>query len=177
VNHHVEAGNGTPSFFVTLSCAEHHWPDIIRLVKERMEMAGEDSKDCYTGSPKLPKLLNDYCIVVQEFFQARVEAWFETVGKSVFNIEHYWIRYEFAPGRGQIHAHVLCISNDKHLRTLTNIAGVDADGTAKLANYMLINMASPPMQRRTTTIQVRHPCRCDFLTFQTKKDNLTRIVF
>ena len=136
VNHHVEAGHGTPSFFVTLSCAEHHWPDVIRLVKERMDIAGEDSSQCYVGSPKLSTLLNDYCIVVQEFFQKRVEAWFKTVGKKVFNIEHYWIRYEFAPGRGQIHAHVLCISNDKHLRRLTSIADISAEQTAELGNYM-----------------------------------------
>jgi hypothetical protein len=35
-----------------------------------MEMAGEDSKDCY----RVPKAAqaSEYCIVVQEFFQARV---------------------------------------------------------------------------------------------------------
>ena len=37
----------------------------------------------------------------------------DTVGKDVFEIESYWIRYEFAPSRGQIHAHMLAISNDK----------------------------------------------------------------
>ena len=52
----------------------------------------------YFGSPKLPKLLNEYSIVVQEFFQKRVTTWFETVGKTVFGINHFWIRYEFAPG-------------------------------------------------------------------------------
>lgn len=92
INHHVEKGNGSPAFFITLSCAESYWPDIIRLVKERMELAGKDSSTCYVGSPKLHKLLNEYTIVVQEYFQKRVVNWLETVGKKIFGIEHYWVR-------------------------------------------------------------------------------------
>ena len=82
VNHHVEAKNGAPSFFITLSCAEHHWPDIIRLVKERLDIAGIPSHDCYLGSPKLPKLLNEYSIVVQEFFQKELLYGLKQLGKS-----------------------------------------------------------------------------------------------
>ena len=63
-----------------------------------MDLAGEDPKHCYQGAPKLPKLLNDYSIMVQEYFQKRVELWLNTVGKQIFGIEHYWVRYEFAPG-------------------------------------------------------------------------------
>ena len=36
-----------------------------------------------------------------------------TVGKPVMGIKHYWGRYEFAHGRGQIHAHILCILDDE----------------------------------------------------------------
>ena len=57
--------------------------------------------------------MNDYTIVVQEYFQQRVITWLETVGKDVFDIDHYWVRYEFAPGRGQIHAHLLAIVKDQ----------------------------------------------------------------
>ena len=35
----------------------------------------------------------------------------KTVGKKVFMINHYWLRYEFAPSRGQIHAHLLVITD------------------------------------------------------------------
>ena len=31
------------------------------------------------------------------------------IGKKVFHIKHFWLRYEFAPSRGQIHAHILAI--------------------------------------------------------------------
>ena len=33
----------------------------------------------------------------------------------MFDIAHYWVRYEFAPGRGQIHAHLLAIPNDQSI--------------------------------------------------------------
>lgn len=121
INHHVRMGRGAPMFFITLSCAEYYWPDLISLVKERMELAGEDSSECRQGSPKLVQIMNDYAIVVQEYFQKRVETWLNTVGKDILNIQHYWVRYEFAPGRGQIHAHLLAISSDNSIYRLCHL--------------------------------------------------------
>ena len=57
--------------------------------------------------------INRYTVVVQEYFQARVKIWLETVGKTIFKIRHYWLRFEFAASRGQIHAHMLVISDFK----------------------------------------------------------------
>ena len=57
------------------------------------------------------KLVNEYTYIVQKYFQKRVEIWLETVGKVVFKIKHYWLRFEFAASRGQIHAHMLAISD------------------------------------------------------------------
>jgi hypothetical protein len=54
-------------------------------------------------------LVDEYSLVIQEFFQKRVALWLETVGKVVFDIKHHWVRFEFAPARGQIHAHLLAI--------------------------------------------------------------------
>lgn len=121
INHHVRMGRGAPMFFITLSCAEYYWPDLIKLVRERMIIAGDDATKCYAGSSKLVQIMNDYSIVVQEYFQKRVVIWLETVGKSILNISHYWVRYEFAPGRGQIHAHLLAISNDNSIYRLCNL--------------------------------------------------------
>lgn len=115
INHHVEAGNGAPMFFITLSCAEHFWADVARLLKERMEMAGLDSSSCEIGAEGFAQLVNDFSIVIQEYFQERVVVWLDTVGKEIFGIKHYWIRYEFAPGRGQIHAHLLAITDDQSI--------------------------------------------------------------
>jgi len=121
INHHIELGNGPPTYFITLSCAEFLWPDVIRLVKERMDLAGEDSSKCFVGSDQLGKYVNQYSIVVQEFFQQRVILWLNTVGKNVFDIKHYWVRYEFAPGRGQIHAHLLAIPDNHKIYELCHM--------------------------------------------------------
>jgi hypothetical protein len=37
----------------------------------------------------------------------------KTVMKKVFQIEHYWGRVEFAPGRGAIHLHIMAIAKNK----------------------------------------------------------------
>lgn len=113
INHQVNEGNGAPSFFITLSCAEYFWADVIELLRDRLTVAGIDPSDCYVGSKKLVQIANDYSIVIQEYFQARVKLWLDTVGAKVFGIKHYWVRYEFAPGRGQIHAHLLAITADQ----------------------------------------------------------------
>ena len=57
--------------------------------------------------------MNNHSLVVQEFFQLRVKAWLETLGKEIFGIKAHWIRFKFAPSRGQIHAHMLVISSNK----------------------------------------------------------------
>lgn len=139
INHHVEIGNGAPTFFITLSCAEFLWADVIAKVKERIDIGGGDSSDCYVGSPKLATIVNDYSIVIQEYFQKRVVAWLDTVGKQVFGIKHYWIRYEFAPGRGQIHAHLLAIPEDHSIYELCHLDLQQPNGAelraARLADW------------------------------------------
>ena len=118
LNHHVEQKHGPPSFFITLSCSEYYWKDIIRLLRERMILAGDTFKDCYLGSPQLSRILNDYTIVVQEYFQKRFDIWMNTVGREIFGIDHYWGRFEFTPGRGQIHIHFIAIRKDQSILRL-----------------------------------------------------------
>ncbi len=60
----------------------------------------------------LNKALNDYTLVVQEFFHLRVDAFLKTIGYETFGIKHFWGRFEFAKSRGQIHLHLLGITDD-----------------------------------------------------------------
>ena len=122
INHHVEVGNGVPMFFITLSCAEYCWKDIDEIIRNQMELSGMDTSNCSVGSPGFPQLVNDFSVVVQEYFQERVKTWLETVGKTIFGIEHYWVRYEFAPGRGQIHAHLLAITRNQDVYSISHAA-------------------------------------------------------
>jgi hypothetical protein len=136
INYHVEKGNGVPMFFITLSCAEYYWYDIIRLLKQRIELAGKDSSQCYVGSKQMSTIIKQYTSVIQEYFQQRVVTWLDTVGKQIFGIKHYWVRYEFAPGRGQIHAHLLAISKDQSIYKLCHNDLKFSDGKERRANRL-----------------------------------------
>jgi hypothetical protein len=112
INHHIQAGNGPPTFFITLSCAEYWWKDIERLINNRFIVA--NLQPPFNESNKQTnrvRIINDYTLVVQEFFQTRVSIWLSTVGTHVFKIKHHWCRFEFAPSRGQVHAHLLAIAD------------------------------------------------------------------
>ena len=106
INHHIEVGHGLPTFFITLSCAEYMWPDIKRLIKDRFTVAGLDPPNL---DKSFVQIVNDYTVIVQEYFQERVKLWLSTIGAKVFHIKYYWLRFKFAPSRGQIHAHMLAI--------------------------------------------------------------------
>ena len=136
INQHIELGNGAPMFFIALSCAEYFWPDVASMLKQRLDLAGIDSSHCCVGSPKLVQLVNDCSIVVQEYFQRRVKVWLETVGRKVFGIKHHWVRCEFAPGRGQIHAHLLAIPDDHSVYEAACRVSKQENGEAKRAKLM-----------------------------------------
>jgi hypothetical protein len=109
INHHVEQGRGAPTVFMTLSCAEYFWPDLKRLLEETILACEGRKVDLDLNHNELNKAVNDYCIVVQEFFHLRVDAFMKTIGLHVFGLKHYWGRFEFAKSRGQIHLHLLGI--------------------------------------------------------------------
>jgi hypothetical protein len=108
IGHHVEQGNGDPSLFVTLSCAENHWQDIENLLNARRKIAGDPPISLKTVTEKV-RAVNDYSIVIQEYFQARVSDFLKKYAKEVFWIHHYYARFEFAKSRGQIHVHILAM--------------------------------------------------------------------
>jgi Helitron helicase-like domain at N-terminus len=112
INHHVEQGNGAPNLFITLSCAEYFWPDLKRLLQQHILECEGKHVDLEKDQTALNNAVVDYSIVVQEFFQIRTKEFLETIGRGVFEIKHYWCRFEFAKSRGQIHAHLLAITKD-----------------------------------------------------------------
>lgn len=112
INYHIEKGRGAPNIFMTLSCAEYFWPDLKRLLEEFILLAEHRKVDLSLNHSELNKALNDYTLVVQEFFQLRVDEFIKTIGLHVFGIKHYWGRFEFAKSRGQIHLHLIGITDD-----------------------------------------------------------------
>ena len=80
-----------------------------------------------------PSIINKYTNVVQEYFQERVKAWLETVGRNLLGIKHHWLRYEFAPSRGQVHAHMLVICENKEVLKMCSALKHDK---VRLADYL-----------------------------------------
>lgn len=132
INYHVENGNGPPDIFLTLSCAEYFWPDVIRLLEERIWIENgmrtdnngnhvdqnNDIINLTLDTSRFHRAIVQYSVVIQEYFQNRVDNWLQNIGKKLLGIEHYWGRYEFAHGRGQIHVHLLCILNKEKKQDL-----------------------------------------------------------
>ena len=132
INHHVSVGHGAPTVFMTLSCAEFHWPDLIRVLEKRIWIASNRRIDkegkmldssgrlinLMSDPTALNKAVNDYSIIVQEFFQIRVRTFLEGICKIKFGIDYYWGRYEFATGRGQIHLHLLGIQKRSFVKEM-----------------------------------------------------------
>jgi hypothetical protein len=68
-----------------LSCAEYHWKDIEKLLNATRNIAGESPIELGNITNKV-KDVNDYCIIIQEYVQARVTDFFENyANRSVLN--------------------------------------------------------------------------------------------
>jgi hypothetical protein len=138
LSYHLEAGHGPPTLFLTLSCAEFWWKDLQRLLYEKcVGTEDETLADSMMAGNFTAKqnLLDKYTAVVQEFFQIRLDNWMETVGKETFGISHYWLRFEFTKGRGQIHAHILAITHDTGMIQAYHIAETEEEKTAVISEY------------------------------------------
>jgi hypothetical protein len=97
---------------MTLSCAEYFWPDLKKLLENYIYITEGIKVDLDVNLDKLHQALNDYTIIVQEFFQICVDKFLKTIRLEVFGIKHYWGQFEFAKSRGQIHLHLIGITDD-----------------------------------------------------------------
>jgi len=117
INHHVSRGHGPPTFFITLSCAENWWPDLRCLLYQLEKIAGNAKKaeapSKNGGRIEMSYAARKYFLFVDEFFMKRVNSFMKIVMKHALQIEHYWGRVEFAPGRGAIHLHVVAIAEEE----------------------------------------------------------------
>jgi hypothetical protein len=125
INHHVEKGRGAPSIFLTLSCAEYFWPDIKRILQDFIKATTRRRIDLNKDFRLLNQVLNDYSLIIQDYFHKKVEFFIEYIGKNVFRMTFHWGRFEFSKGRGQIHLHLVGI-----------IDGVTKEGGIQSLMYM-----------------------------------------
>ena len=112
ISYHVSVGHGGPNFFMTLSCAEYQWKDIENLVNKRRHIAGQTPLDLTILQNRI-NVMNDYTYIIQQYFQQRVQIFLSTYAKKQFGIDYYYVRFEFAKSRGQIHAHLVAILGNR----------------------------------------------------------------
>lgn len=113
-------GHGPPTFFITLSCAENWWPDLRHVLSQLERKSGNINQadlllaeNSIESSKEMAKSARRYPSFVNKFFMERADTFMTTVVKEALGIEHYWGRVEFAPGRGQIHLHILAIGRNQ----------------------------------------------------------------
>jgi len=136
---HIEQGHGPPTLFITLSCAEYYWPDVKNLLIDRIKKSSDNSDNRYedkmTSKAAIMKAVNQYSIVVQEYFTMKVKDWMETYAAQVLKVKHWFARFEFAKGRGEIHAHILAIADNMDVYIKAHKAATLSDKTEILASY------------------------------------------
>ncbi|XP_019628628.1 PREDICTED: uncharacterized protein LOC109473188 [Branchiostoma belcheri] len=101
---------GTPTWFLTLSAADMHWPEIIQSIGKQY---GQDfTPDDIAAMPWQDKCdwLNRNPVTVARLFQHRLEVFFTdficSAAHPIGEIQDYFIRVEFQ-ARGSPHAHTL----------------------------------------------------------------------
>ena len=116
IDYHVANQNGPPTHFITLTCAENWWPDLQDIYADIEEMAGRHSEASLlrTGDSKaMGRAARRNPMYVNQYFMFRAKRFLDTFAYDVLELEHYWGRVEFAPGRGAIHLHLLGIAKNK----------------------------------------------------------------
>ncbi|MGH3055980.1 MAG: hypothetical protein ACRDL7_13480, partial [Gaiellaceae bacterium] len=115
INFHITRGNGPPTIFMTLSCAEFFWPDLMKILMARHSIAFPhlETPNLHSNMAARVRVVNMFILEVQEFFQQKTKQFLDDVFPPLFGISQFFCRYEFTKTRGQIHCHLLAILKDK----------------------------------------------------------------
>ena len=106
--------NGCPSLFLTLSCAEFDWPDLLKEIVETVERR-KVSKEYVENMPQSEKnrIISEDVVQSTVHFQKRIEKLFKIMQSDFFDgsteayhVSSYFYRIEFQQ-RGAPHVHSL----------------------------------------------------------------------
>jgi len=151
---------------MTLSCAEYFWPDLKKLLEKYIYLTEGVIVNLDSDIHKLHQALNDYTIIVQEFFQICVDEFLKTIGLEIFGIKHFWARFKFVKSRGQIHLHLLGITDDANIinNKLWKLRKNEQQKTTFLAKWMRskFNCTAELPTNCTTPDQSSSPCKIRF---------------
>eukprot|EP00966_Prymnesium_polylepis_P118606 2741938-Prymnesium_polylepis.1 len=107
-----------PSLFLSGSCAEFHWNQLLSYLSKHVCYVEGDGADdinaLWAADPTgddfralRRQKLNEYAHVVTTFFEQRAHSFIKDVLVPALGIDIFYVIFEFAEGRGQIHFHLL----------------------------------------------------------------------
>ena len=97
-----------PALFFTLTMAEYHWPEVRRILALSAEAAGDvEAATDLRGGGGLHKALQRGRCLVNELFEYRREAFFDSVVEVGMGLRDYFSKVEFGKHGGHAHCHVL----------------------------------------------------------------------
>ena len=172
---------GLPTWFMTLSCADLRWPDIIEIIQKikGKEMTEEEIRNL--SYKERTEILQSNPVILARHFQYRVECFIKTIlakGTLGGKLKHYSLRIEFQ-ARGSPHLH--CFLWIEGAPTLT-LQTVDefGDFVDRVVSCDLPEDKESELYKMVITYQVhRHskscrkyknqPCRYNFGRFFTER--------
>ena len=119
--------NGCPSVFLTLSCAEFDWPELLKEIAETVYRRKFSNKQIEELTNKEKnKLISENVVQSTLHFQKRIEKMFTLMGFNFFekgedsyHVASYFFRVEFQQ-RGAPHVHSLLWLKDKENKEAPN---------------------------------------------------------
>ena len=140
LNHQIHRGASIPSFFISGSCAEFHHASLASLIAEAesrkpgARSAQEISEQMKTDENYRRSLVKKHSLLVCRYFEIKTRQFIDSVLDPALDIIDYFLRFEFAKGRGQIHLHLLGIRRDRLPHTLFQ----EADGNFEKFERLLL---------------------------------------
>ena len=119
MRHQIHRGKSLPSFFISASCAEFHHADLARVIAQAVAMKPQaDSWETILEKMNLDEkfrrsLVRKYSGIVCEYFTLKTRQFLAAVLGPVFDLFQFFLRFEFAKGRGTIHFHMLGYRDDR----------------------------------------------------------------
>ena len=100
LHYHVEQGRGDPTLFITVSCAQFHWPEFLDRLEGRIYIATGESVDLRADATRRHQAVQDYAHLAQEFPHERLSIYLKVALTPVFGVRHYRYMFECAKSRG-----------------------------------------------------------------------------
>lgn len=142
---------GLPTLFFTHSAADHHWPELARLL----------SPDDPDSSSSRAKAVIDNPALSDWFFSHRIHKFVEAFYVGVLGVSDYWYRFEWQH-RGSPHIHgVAWLEDAPDVQQVMSSPEPDEDAKQHLIEYIdnIISTTNPAVQPDSSDVDSVPPLR------------------